>query len=542
MASPSPDPRRAALARLADESFDLVVVGGGIVGAGVLLDAASRGLRAALIEQGDVAGGTSSRSSRLIHGGLRYLEQFGFQLVHEALAERHRLLRLAPHLVRLEPLLFPIYGLPAVHRAFYGAGMLLYDLLGARQDGGWAGHLTVEQTLEWAPPLRRDRLQGGIVYHDAVEDDARYALAVVRTAVDLGAAAVTRLRATGLSERNGRLAGVRALDLEDGGEVDVRAGHIVDATGAWAADPGHPFGRGRRVLPSRGSHLVIPRARIPVAGGMTLRIPGRVAFLVPWPDHWIVGTTDAPWHGSLEHPTTDAAEVDVLLDTLNRGLDLRLTPDDVVGTFAGLRPLAVGDGADEPNTTRRVSREHRIDRRPDGLVRVSGGKYTTYRLMARQVVDTVLGPQAAANRPSRTANQPIHGALPIDDLKALADRLASDALDARAARALVARHGSEAEAVVELGRSGGWLGRLSDDADHLEAEVVHAVRSELARSVDDVLARRVRLAMQLRDRGASIVSRVADLMGDELGWDEARRALEASTYLASAEREYGVPA
>lgn len=532
-------PREEALGRLADETWDLVVVGGGIVGSGVLLDATSRGLKAALVEQDDIAVGTSSRSSRLIHGGLRYLEQYRFRLVAEALAERSRLLRLAPHLVRIEPLLFPIYGLPAFHRAFYGAGMTLYDLLGARKDGGWAGHLSLDQVVEWAPSIRREGLRGGIVYHDGVEDDARLTLAVLRTALDAGAVAATRVRATGLRAGDGPVAtGVVAEDREGGARFDVRARHVVDATGVWMAASEHPFGPGPRVLPSRGSHLVVPRSRIPVEGGMTLRVPGRVVFLVPWPDHWLVGTTDAAWHGGPDRPRSDAEEVDALLDAVNGALDVDLTRDDVVGTYAGLRPLVADDGT--KGATSRLSREHRIERRADGLVRVSGGKYTTYRVMARGTVDAALGRDEARRRPSATADQPIHGALSRAALKALADRLGAEGLDARAARTLVARHGSEAGALVALGREGGWLSRLGD-TDHLEAEVVHAVRAELARSLDDVLARRFRLAAQLPDRGASIAPRVAELMGAELGWDGDRQSREVSGYLGSAELEYGVP-
>jgi glycerol-3-phosphate dehydrogenase len=540
VSQPAPDPRRDVLSRLASETFDLVVVGGGIVGAGVLLDAASRGLSAALVEQDDIAAGTSSRSSRLIHGGLRYLEQYRFQLVREALAERARLLRLAPHLVRLEPQLFPLYGLPIVHRSYYGAGMMLYDLLGARRDGGWAGHLGTEQVLDWAPPLRRKGLRGGIVYHDGVEDDARLALAVARTALGRGAVVATRLRATGLLDRGGALDGIEVEDAESGARFGVRATRVVDATGVWMATDEHPFGRGPGVVPSRGSHLVVRRSRIPVTGGMTLRVPGRVVFLVPWHDHWLVGTTDAPYVGLPARPRADAREVDELLATVNRALDVNLSRDDVMGTYAGLRPLVAAKGS--VGVTSRMSREHHIERHPGGLVRVSGGKYTTYRVMARQAVDAALGKAMARDRPSMTANLPIHGALSTTELKRLGDRLGSEDLDARAARALVARHGSEAEAVVELGRSMRLLGRLAGDGDHLEVEVVHAVRSELARSLDDVLARRMRLAVQLRDRGASLAPRVAELVGAELGWDADRQAREVAAYLDAAEREYGVPA
>ena len=532
------DARRADLDRLANEPWDLVVVGGGIVGCGVLLDAASRGLKAALIEQDDIASGTSSRSSRLIHGGLRYLPQLRFGLVREALAERSRLLRLAPHLVRLEQLLFPIYGVPALRRAWYGSGILLYDLLGARRDGGWAGHLTVEQVLEWAPRLRTDGLRGGIVYHDGIEDDARLALAVLRTATAAGAVAATRVRASGAAEVGGRVAGVDAEDLLGGGPFRIRAAQVVDATGVWAAGDEHPFGRADGVVPSRGSHLVLPRSRIPAAGGLSVPIRGRLLFLIPWDQHWIAGTTDGAWRGPADRPNASTEEVDEILAGLNRNFDLRLTRDDVVGTYAGLRPLASDAG--RSSRTSGLSREHRVERRAEGLVRVTGGKYTTYRVMARDAVDAALS-EGARDRPSRTATLLLHGALARPALDGIATRLGADEIDARAARVLVARHGAEADAVVRLGRELGLLERLTPEADHLEVEVVHAVRSEHALSLDDVLARRMRLAAHLRDRGAAIAPRVADLMGRELAWDDARRAAEVERYLAGAEREYGVP-
>jgi glycerol-3-phosphate dehydrogenase len=532
------DRRRGDLAALADEHFDLVIVGGGIVGAGALLDAACRGMKVALIEQDDIASGTSSRSSRLIHGGLRYLEQLRFGLVREALAERSRLLRLAPHLVRLEPLLFPLYGWPVVQRVFYGSGILLYDLLGSRRDGGFARHLSRTETLEWAPDLRRSGLQGSIVYHDGVEDDARYALAVLRTALGQGARAVTRVRAAGVLERDGRAAGVRAHDLIGGGDLEIRADAVLDATGVWVAESGAPLGSGARVRPSKGAHLVVRRERIRSRTGLTIRIPGRVVFLVPWPGHWIIGTTDDDFHGPPDRPSADATDVAQILRTVNDTLDVDLGPDDLVGTYAGLRPLAVG-GATGP--TAKASREHRVTRETNGVVRVIGGKYTTYRVMARDAVDAVLGRDGARVRPSATAELRLVGAADRADLDRLAADLARAGFDADVAARLVDRHGTEADQVVALGVSLGLGGRLGPGVDAVEAEVAWAVRRELALSVDDVLARRTRLAQELPDRGAAIAPRVAAIMGVALGWDAARQASEVAAYVAGAGREYGVP-
>jgi glycerol-3-phosphate dehydrogenase len=541
--TPPLERRRDAIRALEHERFDVLIVGGGIVGSGALLDAASRGMRAALIEQDDVASGTSSRSSRLIHGGLRYLEQFHFGLVFEALAERSRLLRLAPHLVRLEPQLFPIYGWPVAHRAFYGAGLLLYDLLGARREGGFARHLGRDEALAWTPPLRRDGLRGAIVYHDGVEDDARYTLAVLRTAIGRGATAATRVKATQIVERDGRAAAVRASDTLDGRDIEIGADRIVDATGVWAAQPNGPFGGDAHVLPSKGAHLVIRRDRIDSRAGLTIRVPGKVLFLVPWPGHWLIGTTDDPWAGPPDRPAATDNDVTHLLDAVNRTLDIDLTRDDVLGTYAGLRPLAVSGsaGAARSGSTVKVSREHRISLEANGVVRVTGGKYTTYRVMARDAIDAALGDEAR-RRPSATAELALVGALPRADLDALSSRIAaSAAIERETAIRLVDRHGSEAEQVVSLGAQLRLLSPLAPGGTALEAEVAWAARHELALSVDDVLARRTRLAQERPDRGAPFVRRVAQILGTELGWHEERQAGEARAYLAAAHREFDVP-
>jgi glycerol-3-phosphate dehydrogenase len=540
--------RGADLERLANERWDLLVVGGGIVGAGAFLDAASRGLRVALVEQDDIASGTSSRSSRLIHGGLRYLQQLEVPLVREALAERARLLRLAPHLVRLEAFLFPLYGPPAVTRAFYEAGLTLYDLLGSRRSGGGHRHLDLEDTLDYAPDLVTRDLRGSLLYHDAMEDDARFALAVVRTAqarFGAHAVAVTRVRGRAPLRIGSRgtdpVAGVTVEDRLTGATFDVRASAVLDATGVWGAQPDRPFGGGSfEVVPARGTHLVIPRDRIRARGGMTLRIPGRVAFLVPWPRHWIVGTTDRPHTGPVDRIAATAEDVDEILGTLNGALATDLTRDDLVGTYAGLRPLIAPSGT---SSTVRVSREHRVTVEAPGLVRVSGGKYTTYRVMARDAVDAVLGRDEARRRPSRTRHLPIHGAAPRDALDALAARLAAGewAISPDVAASLVDRHGTEAEAVLAYGTEHDLVRPLVPGAPYLEAEIAWAADRELAQSLDDLLARRIRLVHTLPDRGAAIAPRVAQIAGHVLGWDADRQADEVAAYLDGARREYGVP-
>jgi len=546
--TPAPLARRAAdLAQLVDTTWDVLIVGGGVVGAGALLDATSRGtVSAALIEQDDIASGTSSRSSRLIHGGLRYLEQIHLPLVREALAERRRLLRNAPHLVTLEPQLFPIYGIPFVHKAFYDAGLTLYDILGARHDGGWHQRLDKRATLDIAPSLQRRGLRGGLLYHDGMEDDARFTLALLRTALatDPGQRVVTRLRAVSVEPGAGseQPAAVQVRDLIDGSDLVVRARAVVDATGVWAADPERAFaGPGGRLLPSRGAHLVVPRERIPAAAGITIRVPGKVVFLIPWPDFWLIGTTDAPYDGPPDHPAAGSWEVDELLATVNATLDVDLTRDDVVGTYAGLRPLL----ADGNSSTVKASREHRVTRGRNGVVRIGGGKYTTYRVMARDVIDGALGRGFATVWPSDTADRPLIGAAEPQRLDGLARELASEpdlaGVHPEAAARLVARHGTEARAVLTLGRELDLVRPLVAGRPFLEAEVAWAAREELALDVDDVLSRRLRLSPELADRGAAVAPRVAAILARELGWDEARCAREAEAYLSTAAIEYGVP-
>jgi glycerol-3-phosphate dehydrogenase len=545
--------RVEALSALAGERFDVLIVGGGIVGAGALLDATSRGLRAALVEQRDIASGTSGRSSRLIHGGLRYLEQLHFGLVYEALEERARLLRLAPHLVTLEPFLFPIYGIPLLHQGFYGSGIFLYDLLGARRNGGFAKHLRPSSAIEYTPDLRRKGLTGGIIYHDGVEDDARLALAVLRTAVEGGAVAATRVHAEKPLLDGEKIIGASVRDLVSENRFDIHADRVVDATGVWAANPEARFATlegGDRFVPSRGSHIVIRRDRLPAQGGMTLRIPGRVVFIIPWPGHWIIGTTDHSDPRLPEDVSAPEDDVDELLDTVNRQIAIDLTKGDIVGTYAGMRPL-VGDPG---GSTVKASREHRVAADASGLVRISGGKYTTYRVMAKDVIDASLGRTEARRRKSGTAELPVVGAAPRDELAMVAASLIKPLQDAaavlrdthatwpgRVARRLADRYGREAVDVMSLGRELQLLAPLGEGIDHLDVEVAWAAREELALSIDDVLARRMRLAQELPDRGASIAPRVAAILGDELGWNERRQKAEVSAYLDLARREYGLP-
>ena len=362
-------------------------------------------------------------------------------------------------------------------------------------------------------------------------------------ATDVAPVVLTRARATGLGDAApGGLRTLFVVDRATGDEHEVRTRAVVDATGAWAAEADHPFSsESLRIQPSRGAHVVVRRERIPMSAGLTIRVPGKVVFLVPWPDHWVIGTTDAPYTGPFERPVADGWEVDELLATVNGTLDVDLERSDVVGTYAGLRPLIAPSGG----STVKASREHRVTVESNGVVRIGGGKYTTYRVMAATSIDAALGPDEARRRPSGTAEHRLVGAADADALPRLVAEIAAHpavaAAHPEAAGRLVARHGSQASAVVALGEELDLIRPLVPERPFLEAEVAWAVRHELAMSVDDVLSRRFRLSPELADRGQAVAPRVAAIMARELGWDDDGCERERDAYLASARREYGVP-
>jgi glycerol-3-phosphate dehydrogenase len=552
----SPARRRSDRARLPDEVVDVLVIGGGVTGAGVALDAASRGLSVAVVEARDWAAGTSSRSSKLIHGGLRYLEQFAFPLVHEALQERSRLVAtIAPHLVRPLPFLLPLTA-PVWQRAYFGAGVALYDVLGAALTSGTEipthRHLSRRATLDAFPGLRGDVVRGSIRYWDAQVDDARHTLAVVRTAAGYGARVLSSARVVALL-RDGTgarapVVGVRIADLTDGSSFSVRARSVVAATGVWSDDIGAMLGASApslRVRASKGVHLVVPRSAIDGDGlaaaggsatGLILRTPTSVLFVIPWGEHWIVGTTDTPWRLDRAHPAASSADIGYLLDQVNRVLVRPVEPSSILGVYAGLRPLLAG----ESDETSRLSREHAVVTPVPGLVLVAGGKYTTYRVMAEDAVDAaVAGLPGVA--PSRTARLPLVGAHRWTEIRGRSAVLAAGAgLPEDAVARLLRRHGDRTPDVLDLVRTDPALGRPLDGApDYLAAEVVHAVTAEGALHLDDVLTRRTRVSIETAHRGVDSADAVAALMAGVLGWDAERTAREVEHYTArvGAERE-----
>ena len=464
--------RRRAIEAATSGDLDVLVVGGGITGAGAALDAATRGLRVALVEARDLAAGTSSASSKLIHGGLRYLEMGDIGLVREALRERELLLtRLAPHLVAPVPFLWPLHG-RGWERAYLGAGLLLYDTIGGARSVPRHRHLSRRGALKIAPALRPDALVGAVQFHDAAEDDARMVVAVARTAAAHGAHVATRVRVTGF-RRPGE---VDAVDEETGEPLLLRARHVAGAAGVWT-DRLRELASGtssRRIVPSKGIHIFVARDRLPMDTGVLARTEKSVLFVIPWQGGWLIGDTDTPWRHGPDTPVATGADIDYLLAKTNALLAQPLTREDVHGVTAGLRPL-VADAARSDTT--RISRKHVVESPAPGLTTIAGGKYTTYRVMAADLIDAV-----APGTRSVTRDVPLVGR--------------------------------------ELG------------GDDFKAEVVYACTHEGALHLDDVLERRTRLSLTAPDRGLAAAEPAAAVMGDALGWSAERTRHEVDAYRA----------
>jgi glycerol-3-phosphate dehydrogenase len=558
----SPLRRAADLRRLRDERFDVLVIGGGVTGTGAALDAASRGLRVALIEARDLAAGTSSRSSKLIHGGLRYLEQLEFGLVHEALTERGLLAtRLAPHLVRPVPLLIPLTGgsdlaaMPGrlVRRLYYGAGIALYDAFagafGVRRGMPTHRHLSRTAARRLVPSLRADALTGAVRLYDGQVDDARLVVTLARTAASLGTAVVTSARAVGILRHAREVIGVRVRDLEappdaPDAEFEVRARTVIAATGVWSDDISTLLGDagvriGLRVRASKGVHLVLPRSAITGDAGLVLRTTTSVLFVIPWGGHWIIGTTDTDWRLDRAHPAASARDIEYLLAQLNRVLDRPLTTADIEGVYAGLRPLLTG----EADSTSKLSREHAVVEPMLGLLLVAGGKYTTYRVMAADVVDRAarrLGGLAPGGvRPSRTADLPLLGADGYPGAwRDRADLARRHGVAVGVVEHLLERYGTMTTHLLAMIEADPSLGRpLPGAPEYLAAEVAYGAAAEGALHLDDVLTRRTRISIETAHRGAESAPAAAEGMGRVLGWDAATRAREIEHYLARVEAE-----
>jgi glycerol-3-phosphate dehydrogenase len=525
--------------------LDVLVIGGGVTGAGIALDAVTRGLSTAVVEAQDWAQGTSSRSSKLVHGGLRYLQMLDFELVHEALTERDLLLRdLAPHLVRPVPFLYPLEH-RVWERAYVGAGIAMYDILATLTPGRrpmpFHRHLSKNQMEAKFPDLAHDAAVGAVQYWDASVDDARLVATLIRTAASYGAHAASRTQVVSLTQgATGAVNGAVLVDLETGKEITVRARSVVNATGVWTEETEALAGSegGLRVLASKGVHLVVPRERIRGHAGLILQTEKSVLFVIPWSRYWIIGTTDTPWNLDPTHPVATSADIDYVLDHANAVLAHPLTREDIIGTYAGLRPL-LQPGTKAGTSSAKVSREHTVASPTPGLTVIAGGKLTTYRIMAKDAVDFAIGQRAAA-LPSITHQIPLTGAVGLRAVQRQARTWgkrygwAPPLLDH-----LLHRYGANLAEIVELCDADPTLAQpLEHAAAYLRAEVHYAVSHEGALHLEDVLAHRTRLVYEVADRGTEAAEEVAAVVGPLLGWDasDAEREIHAWQSRIEAER------
>jgi glycerol-3-phosphate dehydrogenase len=522
--------RAAAWQRLGADAFDLVVIGGGVTGAGAALDAATRGLSVALVEARDFAAGTSSRSSKLFHGGLRYLEQLEFGLVREALRERELMTtRIAPHLVKPVPFLYPLTR-PVWERPYVAAGLLLYDTMGGHSSLPGQKHLSRRAALRTFPSLRPDALVGAVRYFDAQADDARHTLTVVRTAARYGAVVRASTKVTGLLLESDRVVGVRVRDTETGAEAGVRAGAVLNCTGVWTDEIQALSGaRGRfQVRASKGVHLVVPRGKITGDAGLILRTETSVLFVIPWHNHWLIGTTDTDWQLDLAHPAATRADIDYLLERVNRVLVTPLTAADIQGVYAGLRPLLAG----ESEESSALSREHAVAQVVPGLISIAGGKYTTYRVMAADIVDAAAEELPKRVQPSCTDRVPLLGADGYFAMRNQIDTLAGEyGLHPHRVRHVLDRYGSMIRDVLDPGRAdAALLAPVPAAPDYLMAEIRYAATHEGAQHLEDVLTRRTRISIEYPHRGVDSAEAVAGQLGSVLGWDRRTRAREVKAY------------
>jgi glycerol-3-phosphate dehydrogenase len=536
-----PAERELALAALRTKELDILVVGGGIVGTGSALDAVTRGLSVGMVEARDWASGTSSRSSKLVHGGIRYLEQLDFRLVREALIERGLLLqRIAPHLVKPVRFLYPLTK-PVFERVYIGAGMLLYDLFsytGGRPPGvPHHRHLTKRQMLRAMPSLDSNAFVGGLAYYDAQVDDARYVANLARTSSFYGAHVASRVRVEGFIKVGQRVVGVHAHDLETGEKFDIRARQVVNATGVWTDDTQAMVGeRGQfKVRASKGVHLVVPRDRFQSKLGLLLRTEKSVLFVIPWGRHWLIGTTDTDWNLDKAHPAATAADIDYILSHVNKVLAVDLTRDDVEGVYAGLRPLLAG----ESDQTSKLSREHIVAHSVPGLVVVAGGKWTTYRIMAKDAIDEAVAALDGKVPASATEDIALLGAEGYQAAWNKRSKIAR-AFGVHKVRIehLLNRYGVLTDELLDLLVERPELQEpLPGADDYIAAEVVYAASHEGAMHLEDVLARRTRISIEAWDRGVSAAPVAAALMAAELGWDGAKTQYEIDRYLARVAAE-----
>jgi len=533
--------RGEQLAALARHRFDLLVIGGGITGCGIARDAALRGLSVALVEKNDFASGTSSRSSRLIHGGVRYLEHGQIHLVFESSAERRRLLRLAPHLVRPLEFTWPVYAGSRIPRWKLQAGLTLYDALALFRNVGRHHGLSRRDALAREPMLRSDGLLGGACYYDAATNDARLTLANAIGAAEAGAVVVNHVEATTLIIEHGRVAGAMIRDASTGASIDTRARIVVNATGPWSDELRHlDDATGPAVRGSKGAHVAVPRERIGNHSALTLLSPidGRVLFVLPAGAHAIVGTTDTYTSASPDEVRATNGDVAYLLEAANFFFPAAgLTPGDVVSAWAGIRPLLPADGA----TPGAASREHAVTTSPHGLVSITGGKLTTYRVMAADVMRVVLAALDLKPGSDRARSLPLPGG-DFSSLDALVAEAARVTGDPSIAHHLVTSHGARWPRVWNAISQPGGGAVVAEGLPYTVGELRYSVRDEMARSLADLLIRRTRVAYETHDRGLDAAQRSAVELSALFGWDESARLAAVRDYAAEAARMFGLDA
>ena len=532
--------RARALAEMSSGTeLDVLVIGGGITGAGIALDAATRGLRTGIVEAGDWAAGTSAWSSKLIHGGLRYLYNLDFKLVTEALKERGLLLeKIAPHLVHAQPFLWPLKT-PVIERSYSAIGIGMYDALAYIGSRGKKGvpsqrHFTKKGTKTVFPDIKDSAFTGAIQFYDARVDDARLVVDVVRTASGYGALAASRTQVVGIDkDTSGKVVGARLADLESGQELTVKAKHIINATGVWTEESeslANPDA-GLEVLASKGIHIVVPRDRIHATSGIFTKTEKSVLFIIPWQRYWIIGTTDTPYTEDRERPVATRQDIDYVLEQANKLIANPLTHDDIIGTYSGLRPLLQPKVKGDSAQSTKVSREHTVTEVAPGMSAIAGGKLTTYRVMAADAVDFALGDHAQ-ERPSVTETIALVGAEGYRAIEAGRDRYAQRyGWDEDRITHLLERYGAQIEDLGALIDADPDLGKpLKHAPQFLRADVVFALRYEGALHLEDVLVRRVRLDLEQRDRGLAAAPEILEIMRSELNWDDAKVARELALY------------
>jgi glycerol-3-phosphate dehydrogenase len=531
--------RESAIKRMASEEFDLLVIGGGINGAGIALDAATRGLKVALIEADDYASGTSSRSSKLIHGGLRYLEQANFKLVREALKERELMVKYnAPHLVKPVSFIYPLQK-KFRERTYVGAGLALYDALrGFQRALPNHKHLGIKEIRRVAPCLDEKVVTGGIEYYDAQVDDARHTMMILRTASMYGALVANSVEAISLSRSNRRVVGAQAKDVISGDDFNIRAKATIIAAGVWSNVLFEKFGIKSRysVTMSKGIHLIFEREAINLTSGLIIKTATSVLFVIPWGKQWMVGTTDTEYSGDRNAPHADEADVAYILLEVNKYLKTKLTKDQIIGVFAGLRPLVAPS---KTSSTAEISREHVVDTPEPGLVTIAGGKYTTYRTMSVDAVDAIKNALQRAIPESVTKSIGILGAEGFNALSNSIPVLSQElGFSNEVTSELLNRYGSEIYEVAKLTDNKEYLREpIAGDVPYLKVEFLYAAAHEGARNLIDILARRTRISFEHPEASKSFARTVAELVAENLKWDENRIDAEVASYLQFLQNE-----